>query len=85
MNHVFTCALFALFAAQSTGMSAKQSAAAAAGTFSWASTEHMGAAGRYLQDAVLNHKFRPAVPASTYVIDPEPHDMRVQHKKVCSG
>lgn len=45
--------------------------------------EQIAAAQAYLSDTVLHPKRRPTVPASHYVISPEPYDMRQQHTKVC--
>lgn len=44
--------------------------------------EQVAAAQRYLQTTVQHPQPHAAVPASRYVIDPEPYDMRLQHKKV---
>lgn len=56
--------------------------ASASQMFSWVPPEHIAAADRYRQGAVLNPRKRSAVAAAEYVIEPEPHDMRTQHKKV---
>jgi len=45
-------------------------------------SEQVAAAQRYLQTTVQQPQPRLAVPASRYVIKPEPYDMRLQHKKV---
>lgn len=49
-----------------------------------ATAEHVAAASRYLH-SIQHPKQRPAVPASKYVLDPEPFEMRQQHKKVRHG
>lgn len=47
----------------------------------FATAQQVAAAQKYL-DSIQHPKPRPAVPASKYVIDPEPFEMKQQHKKV---
>lgn len=50
----------------------------------FATADQVAAASGYLH-RIQHPKQRPAVPASKYVLDPEPFDMRQQHKKVRDG
>jgi hypothetical protein len=43
--------------------------------------QQVAAAQKYV-DSIQHPKPRPAIPASKYVIDPEPFEMRHQHKQV---
>jgi hypothetical protein len=49
---------------------------------SWASAQAIAAAAAYMQGVVQWPKARPRVPAKQYLLDPESHDMRQQHRKV---
>eukprot|EP00879_Flechtneria_rotunda_P023345 GHRR01024695.1.p1 GENE.GHRR01024695.1~~GHRR01024695.1.p1 ORF type:complete len:345 (+),score=119.25 GHRR01024695.1:394-1428(+) len=53
-------------------------------TFSWVSMDHIAAAAQYLQEISRQQYQQPAASSkvATYLLGPEPHDMRVQHKKV---
>ena len=50
--------------------------------FTWVPPEQIANAAKYRQEAVLWARKRPTVTSAKYVIEPEPHDMRAQHKKV---
>eukprot|EP00878_Enallax_costatus_P008903 GHUV01009307.1.p1 GENE.GHUV01009307.1~~GHUV01009307.1.p1 ORF type:complete len:671 (+),score=115.05 GHUV01009307.1:370-2382(+) len=52
------------------------------GLFTWVPPQHIANAAKYRREAVLNPRKRLAVAPAKYVIEPEPHDMRAQHKKV---